>query len=1170
MGKQLFQTCTRFRESIISYQKICDSQGLPPVVDLIADDKANLKSKTIVQTQLATVFLEIALADLWKSWGVQPVLLIGHSLGEYAALCVAGVLSVSDTLHLVGRRSSLMQENCTPSSHAMLAVESSWQTTEDVLATQGFLSCQIACMNAPNTTVISGTVEDLRNLQSHFQTSETRATFLQVSYGFHSPQVDPILADFELSAKGIHFAKPLIPIASTLTGMIVDDAATFTPNYLVRQAREPVNFVGALQTCRSRGFANDQTLWIEMGPESVCLGLVRSSLDVPSARLLPSVKSSKNNWNTISSCIATAYASNVAVDWTEYHREYTSSLTLLEIPTYAFDLKDYWSSYRQDSLLLQTSQAISVSAAKPSRTNLATTCLQYVETESFKGDDISVTFSSHTSEPKLFDAIQSHLVDNTALCPASVFCEMAFTAAKYIYTKAKSERPVPAMSLWALEITHPVVVPVINPQQVIEVTAKKTADINWSVNVSFTSKDGSSFHEHGGCQVRFGTKDDWRTRFSRTLHLVKNRKDVLISSAATGHSHRLLRPIVYKLFASVVDYGDKYQSLEEVFLDSGYTDAAARVKLRPSVGNGNFTCNPYWTDAILHLAGFVLNGNVTKPDDVAYISAGFEALHIFEELFEEKSYISYVCMQPMDKKGIFVGDVYVFEEDKLVCVCAGVFFQEMTKRVLKTIFGKISLGGSQGTRDLSNDAPVKARSGGRVSETHGKDQSLSSKTSHTSESAPGLTTSSSQTSLDDQDDPSIADSLLAIVASECGVDMKDMESSTVFSDLGLDSLMSIAIISAVKGRMDVDLPATFFNDHTTVSDVRREFGTPPEPTDALVAQVTTSAADADDGASISSEGSSPPSTKSVSINLDKGDVQRPAEQADAMPAAIPQPQINSATHKSSNVVLIRGRASSKETPLFLATDGAGSATAYIHLPPISTGNRIYALESPYLHCPSEYNCSVKDICGMFCIAIRKTQPQGPYLIGGWSAGAVYAYEVARQLIEQNERVLGLILIDMRVPRPMPDALEPTLQLIESAGLFTGINRSGQAQTPASQSLKQHLVSTVKALTFYKPVPMDASRRPGKTFMIWAKKGLSETTGDDPINLGPDKLPKPLAVDEASVENVMEDPETGIKSWFYAKRTAFGHNGWDLLVGDVECHVMESADHFSMVVPPLVS
>ncbi len=106
---------------------------------------------------------------------------------------------------------------------------------------------------------------------------------------------------------------------------------------------------------------------------------------------------------------------------------------------------------------------------------------------------------------------------------------------------------------------------------------------------------------------------------------------------------------------------------------------------------------------------------------------------------------------------------------------------------------------------------------------------------------------------------------------------------------------------------------------------------------------------------------------------------------------------------------------------------------------------------------------------MYWAGMRKFQLQSPYVISEWSAGAVSAYEVTRQLLGQNEKILGLILIDMRVPKPMPDELETTFNLIELAGLFTGINRSGQVQARASQKLKDDLVSTVKALTCYQPI-----------------------------------------------------------------------------------------------------
>ncbi|KAL9637500.1 MAG: hypothetical protein Q9164_002147 [Protoblastenia rupestris] len=577
MGRQLYETSSRFWESILSCQKLCVSQGLPPVAELIADGNADTKAMTVVQQQITTVVLEIALADLWRSWAVQPDLLIGHSLGEYAALCISGVLSVSDTLHLVGRRASMMEQQCTPGYHAMLAVGASVGSVEKTLAAKGFGSCEIACRNAPDMTVVSGTVEDLTNLHQILQAAKIKAKFLSVPYAFHSTQVNPILTDLEASARGVHFSKPLIPITSTLTGDVISSAGTFTPTYVKRQAREQVIFVGTLRACESKGFVDDHTLWIEIGPEPVCLGMIRSTIGILPRRLLPTIRSGEENWATIASSVAAMYL--------------------------------------QDLLAPAADQILPIPETLPEKQRLTITCLQNIEKESWEGDKATFTFSAYTSEPRLFDAIQGHLVDHTAICPASVFCDMALTAANYIYRKTKPDKSVPEMSLWALEIAHPLVVGHCNPEQMVEVTAVKGSHDEDIVRISFKSKERSSYHEHGSCKVRFGKNDECKTTFSRTLHLVKKTIMDLTKSAAAGSCHRLQRSVVYKLFAEVVDYSDKYQGIEEVFLDDEHGDAAARIKLRPSAGTGDFTESPYWIDEMVHLAGFVLNGNVKNTNE---------------------------------------------------------------------------------------------------------------------------------------------------------------------------------------------------------------------------------------------------------------------------------------------------------------------------------------------------------------------------------------------------------------------------------------------------------------------------------------------------------------------------------------------------------------------------
>ncbi|KAK4695140.1 hypothetical protein P7C71_g2556, partial [Lecanoromycetidae sp. Uapishka_2] len=1060
----------------------------------------------------------------------------------------------------------------------MLAVSASVEFVQEALSSQGLSSCDISCKNAPELSVVSGMIGDLTNLQRTFQGQQIKTKLLEVPYAFHSAQIDPVLEDLGASAKAVNFAKPLIPVASTLIARVVEEVGTFSPEYLMRQAREPVDFTGALQACKRVPSVDEQTLWMEMGPAPICLGMIRSSIDVPSTRLLPTIKHGEDNWKTISVSAAMAYKSNVPIAWTEYHREQVSCLTLLELPSYAFDLKEYWSPYKQDLILPATStKTIPATNLAPQKKALSTTCLHFVERESFEGDTATVSFSTYTSEPKLYNAIQGHLVDGTAICPASVFCDMALTAAKYIHSSTKGDRQAPAMSISDLNIAHPVVVSVRNLQQLIEVdaTMPKGGSV---VQISFTSREGPFSYPVGDCKIHFGKDEESKVKHARSLHLVKRRINDLTVSARAGLSHHLKRPTVYKLFASLVEYSDEYQGLEEVFVDNEYTDAAAIVKLRPSVDTGNFTYSPYWIDAIVHLAGFLLNGNLAYGDEIAYISTGLEALHIFVELSESKTYSTYVSIQPTEKKDVLSGDVYVFDGDVLVAICSSIHFHRMTKKVLKVIFKQsqpkpvASTAASAQSTEKGKPAKPKVRVQ-KSSEPDTPDKSSSDLDTDTPATSP-------QPSDAEENEPDKAVTLLGIVASESGFDLDEMEPSTLFADMGVDSLMSIAIISAAEKQMGLELPASFFNDFPTVSDVTKEFGRPPKSKkevsmkavdDLLQANQTaasensTSPAEEDPTSEAESTQVSVPDSRPVSPSVLKEDdtvaAEMPKEVDALLSADTEDPLKGRPKEYYSNPVLIRGRSTSKEASLFLVTDGAGSAAAYIHLPALSTGNRIYALESPYLHCPKEYTCSVEEVSSKYRAAMRKIQPQGPYLIGGWSAGAVYAYEAARQLLEEGEKVLGLILIDMRVPKAMPDALEPSLELIESAGLFTGINRNGQSQSSGSQMLKDHLVSTVTALIQYQPEPLDASRRPNHTFVIWAKKGLSESADGDPIGIS--DVPK------EATGNVMEDPETGLKSWFYAKRNAFGPNGWDKLVGHVECCVVDGADHFSMVVPPKV-
>ena len=1204
MGQELFDTCATFRRSILEFDTICVHQGLPSFLALITDSGLDYKSVSTVQIQLALVSLDLALAILWRSWGMLPDIVIGHSLGEYPALCFAGVLSVTDMLFLVGKRAMLMQKQCTAYTHTMLAI----QCPRDVLGgylTTDLKTCGIACLNGPNATVISGLAEEIKTLTAHLKSEGIRSTLLEVPYAFHSPQIDPILKEFQAAAETINFSKPTIPVASTLRGEVVRDEGVFSSSYLARQARHQVDFLGAIEACRSTGIFDDRTLYLECGPTPVCLGMVRSILGISPAMALPSIRSDEAKcWKTLSKSIANAFSVGVPITWSDYHKSFENCLSLVDLPKYAFDLKDYWLQYEGTWALTKNEQV----AAQPA---FSTTCLQRIESETFGKDEASVTFVSNPSEPYLFAAIQGHLVNGVGLCPSSVYADMAFTAASYVYSKMQPSGPVPAMDVSGMEVFHPLVVlPTGNsPSQLIKVTAVRASGTS-SIKVVFSSQDGNETQQHGHCEVKFGDGNEWKDEWSRNTYLVTSRMAGLTDAANEESVHRILRPMIYKLFSTIVVYSEKYHGLQEVYMDSDLNEVAAKVKFQNVADCGTFTYSPYWIDTIAHLAGFVLNGSVSTPEDTVFISHGWKSMRIVAPLSDEKIYRCHVRMQPIGNRGLMCGDVYLLEGNDVVAVCLGLKFQEMKKTLLHALLkrsckaplqndeqeirgpqalmqNKASRGVNQAKQALSPVAPQTANhqpSFSRVLELIAGEVNLeleefvdsanfaelgvdsllsisimSSLKQQLDLDLPasvfalypsvaelrgyyreelGVTSAAAQVTADDveidseddsdtmnytplphtssrtseSNDVDVADIFISLVAAETGVDLAEMEPSTRFSDLGVESLMSIAILSAVKDRTGTMLPASFFNDYPTVADVRNELGSASEP---------------------------PPLAAPPTANTPKA----------------------SKTKYFSRSVFIQGRPNSNLIPLFLIADGAGSAASYINLPPFKSKLPVYALESPFLQCPLEYTYSFEEVATIYVDAIRKICPSGPVMLGGWSLGGIHAFEVGRQLTALGREIKGLIMIDSPCPKPLPHMPDPTIELMEQTGVFIGIKRAGQAkETPMPLTTKQHLVSCVKAMKVYDPIPMLPGQRPEHIFIIWAKDGTFEKMSEE--------------VEAAAKKEVTDEPgaegAVGLrKDWLTSQRTSFGPNGWDRLVGDrLECVAIDG-DHFSIMNVPAV-
>lgn len=1199
MGRRLLESNSAFRKAIADCDNICIQQGLPSFKSLLTSDTSDAVSPS--QSQLALVSIAIALASMWKSWGIKPTAVIGHSLGEYAALCVADVLSLSDTLYLVGKRAETMELKCHANSHAMAAVTATPSLVQQIVEESSAQSCEIACFNGPTSTIISGELADIGLLGKQLEAQGVKTTVLELPFAFHSAQMDPILSDIRLISRQAKFCEPAVPVASTLLGSVVKTGGVFTPDYLVRQTRQPVRFQAALEALKEEAIASDESLWLEIGAHPLCLGMVRSTLGLSPSKALPSLKRDEECWSTISQSIANAYNNGANISWTDFHKEYRKSLKLLELPTYAFDLKNYWLDYQGDWLLTKcSSKETTVAAPQPA---FFTTCLQQVESEIFTSNSAMVAFSSHLGQTDLNAAVRGHLVNGVALCPSSVYAEAAFTAARYIASRMAPNEPVPAMDLSAMEIFRPLIVNGAKTDQVLKVSASRKPNER-AVKITISSRDPKGSQEHAQCTIQYGNGAEWIQKWQKNSYLVQSRVDQLINSARSTQVHRLLKEMIYRQFQTVVTYSEPYHQIEELYMDCELNESVAMISFQPTAQYGNFTYSPYWLDTVAHHGGFVLNANVKTPEDTVYISHGWESFRIAAPLSEGKPYKAYVRMQPTGSRGVMAGDMYIFDEEKVVVLCKGLKFQRMKRNVLHSLLG------------MNQEAPPVNKSTQPTPKTH----SLFQQNMKPTGADDTLPTSASGATFSD---------VLATIATEVGVDITELTDDAKVSDLGVDSLLTIGILEKLRDQTDLALPSSLFVTSPTIADLKSYFqvklaATPsvavddedsevdsssrstPQISTAATSALSTPEAEVPDEATVLQSiiahevgidlTEISPDTTLAEIGVDSlltisildafktqtgkslpatffqdNPTLAIAQRALCVPrdaslstASLPrQPALKSVSFKQkykSKSVLLQGRPVPGQPALFLLPDGAGSLFSYINLPALPSGIAVYGLDSPFHSNPQDYTIPFEAVAAIYIAEIRSLQPQGPYMLGGWSLGGIHAYETAFQLITQGETIANLLMIDSPCPGTLPPLPSPTLNLLEKAGIFDGLSSSSG---PISERTRLHFLACVRALENYKIRRMPAGKGPGKVTVVWAKDGLfGDTDNGERMD---EVFGAPVGEEDDPRVRDMEKA----KRWLSGERTSFGPSGWDELTGtEVQCFAVRG-NHFSVMFPPLV-
>ncbi|CAM3350774.1 type I polyketide synthase [Kibdelosporangium persicum] len=271
-------------------------------------------------TQPALFAVEVALYRLLESWGIKPDFVAGHSIGELAAAHVAGVLSLDDACTLVTARAQLMQ--ALPAGGAMVAIAASEERVRAALTA----GVDIAAVNGPNSVVVSGAQEAVVAMAEGFE----RTRRLRVSHAFHSSSMDPMLDDFARVAGKLTFSPPRIPIVSTVTGAADEDLCT--PEYWVRQVRQPVRFHDAIKTMDALGV----TRFVEVGPGGTLAALADEAVE--DVVVTPVLRKDHAEPDSVLTALGRLHCDGVSVDWKAVFGE----RRLVELPTYPFQRQRYW------------------------------------------------------------------------------------------------------------------------------------------------------------------------------------------------------------------------------------------------------------------------------------------------------------------------------------------------------------------------------------------------------------------------------------------------------------------------------------------------------------------------------------------------------------------------------------------------------------------------------------------------------------------------------------------------------------------------------------------------------------------------------------------------------------------------------------------------------------
>jgi acyl transferase domain-containing protein/NADPH:quinone reductase-like Zn-dependent oxidoreductase/NAD(P)-dependent dehydrogenase (short-subunit alcohol dehydrogenase family)/acyl carrier protein len=631
MARELYQTQRVVRRVLDASDEILRPTLEHSLLSVLFDPSRAALIDTTTYTQPALFAVEYALAELWRSWGIEPTHVLGHSVGEFVAATVAGVMSFEDGLRLIAERARLM--GALPTGGTMAVVFAGESDVAKVLAERGG-SAGIAAVNGPENTVVSGPVADVERVAKAFEARGIRAQLLSVSHAFHSSLLDPMLDPLEAFAETIAYREPTLGLVSNVTGTLWKTGERPSASYWRQHARQAVRFADGMQALAKLRC----DVYLEVGPHPSLIAMGRRCVKPGKQLWAASLRKGSSDWQTLAGTVGALFLHGTPVDgraWDEGWQRRAVSL-----PTYPFQRQRYWMEEDPEK---KSSSPMGMSAEGG---------------HPLLGVRVPIAVASHvyatTLSMRTAPSLKDHVVQGSIVLPGAAYVESGLAAARELFGPGPHlvESMKFQQALFLPEGRRPAAQVVLSPEvagssslQFLSLAGESAADATWTLHAEGVIRRGRGESTPPARPIPFAIRDGVE---------IEHTKEELYE----------------KLRERGMEYGELFRITDHIWKRGQETLSRLILPAGLSAELSKFQMHPAILDACIQMLGATIPEElVASGTGETYLPTGVAKVRLFGSP-EQEMWVHAVLHTDFESEGLSqaTGDIWLLDDAGQVIV----------------------------------------------------------------------------------------------------------------------------------------------------------------------------------------------------------------------------------------------------------------------------------------------------------------------------------------------------------------------------------------------------------------------------------------------------------------------------------------------------------------------